>query len=392
MRHCFFVLILLLMSGQALAQGGPMTQAKTLLNPEISLDGLFAAGYFSEPDNLQFGAHDPAERGFTLQNLELTLGSTVDPYFRADTYLIFGLEEGESIIEVEEAYLTTLALPYRLQLIGGQFFTRFGRLNAQHPHFWNFADQPVINNRLFGPDGLRNPGMQLSWLAPLPVYLELIGSVQNANGETAASFLFESGETFGGRPLLERDVRRLNDLLYMGRLKNAWSPSDTVEVLMGASGLFGPNASGLDTHTEIFGVDFYGKWRPLNAQGGFPFVALQAEGMWRRYEAGEATVDSTVLLAEILRDRGFYAQGLWGFTRRWVAGTRVEYADGGDPQDPLRDRRWRLSPNLTFYPSVFSKWRLQYNVDFAEHIDDQALHAVILQFEFLIGKHGAHLF
>lgn len=392
MRNYIFVLILLLSPGQALAQVGPTTQAKTLLNPEISLDGLFAAGYFSEPENLQFGAHDPTEWGFTLQNLELTLGSTVDPYFRADAHLIFGLEEGETIIEVEEAYLTTLALPYRLQWIGGQFFTRFGRLNAQHPHVWDFADQPVINNRLFGPDGLRNPGMQLSWLTALPFYLEFIGSVQNADGETAASFLSESGETFGGHPMLERDVRRLNDLLYMGRIKSAWSPSDTVEVLMGASGLLGPNASGPDTRTEIFGVDFYGKWQPLYAQSGFPFVALQAEGMWRRYEADEAMVDSTVLLAETLRDRGFYIQGLWGFTRRWVAGTRAEYAKGGDAQDPLRDRRWRFSPNLTFYPSEFSKWRLQYNVDFAEHLDDKALHAVFLQFEFLIGKHGAHLF
>ncbi|MBI3995691.1 MAG: hypothetical protein HY349_06935 [Nitrospirae bacterium] len=70
----------------------------------------------------------------------------------------------------------------------------------------------------------------------------------------------------------------------------------------------------------------------------------------------------------------------------------MEYADGGDEADPLRDRRYRISPNLTFYPSEFSKWRLQYNYDLAEHLDDKPLHAVFLQFEFLIGSHGAHQF
>jgi hypothetical protein len=327
-----------------------------------------------------------------LQNLELTLAATVDPYARADAHIIYLInEEGESVLEIEEAYLTTLALPYQLQLIGGQFFTRFGRINSLHPHAWDFADQPVINNRLLGPDGLRNPGVQLSWLAPFPFYLELIGSIQNASGETAVSFL-SNEENFAdtkifpnpslGLSFAERGVRTLKDLLYMTRLKTAWTPSDTIEVVQGVSYLFGPNASGLDTHTEILGVDLYAKWRPVNAQAGFPFIAVQAEGMWRDYETP----------ADTLGDRGFYAQGLWGFTRRWVAGARVDYASGGDPVDPLRDRRWRLTPNLTFYPSEFSKWRLQYNVDFAKHLDDKALHAVFLQFEFLIGTHGAHVF
>ncbi len=362
------------------------------LNPEISLDGLAAAGYFSEAENLNFGGHDPKNQGFTFQNLELTLGATVDPYARADAHIIYLIEDGESVVELEEAYLTTLALPYRLQLIGGQFFTRFGRINPTHPHSWDFADQPVINNRLFEGDGLRNPGIQLSWLTPLPIYLEIIGSIQNANGETASSFLSVPLEEVGAHVLGERKVHHLDDLVYMGRVKNAWSLSDTVEMVIGGSGLFGPNASGLDSRTEIYGVDLYTKWRPLNAQGGFPFVAFQAEGMWRHYEADDIT--GIGLPNETLKDSGFYAQGLWGFAYRWVAGTRVEYTDGnGDnAADPLRDRRLRLSPNLTFYPSEFSKWRLQYNIDYAEHLNDKALHAVFLQFEFLIGTHGAHVF
>ncbi len=376
--------------------GRPMTQNQ---NPDISLDGLFAAGYFSDPNHLNLGGHDPKQRGFTLENLELTLGATVDPYARADAHIVYLIDEGgKSAVEVEEAFLTTLALPSRLQLIAGQFVTRFGRLNPTHPHTWDFADQPVINNRLFGPDGLRNPGVQLSWLAPLPWYLELVGSVQNAGGETAVSFLSVPTQQDGtvtvlaGHPLLTRGVERLEDLLYMGRMKSAWSPTETVEVVTGVSGLSGPNASGVATRTGIYGADFYSKWRPLSADHGFPFVAFQAEGLWRRYEAGAAMVNSGFLPGETLQDGGAYAQGLWGFIRRWVAGFRVEYANGGRADDLLRDRRWRLSPDLTFYPSEFSKWRLQYNADLSQRLGDATLHAVFLQFEFLIGTHGAHQF
>ncbi len=362
------------------------------MNPEIALDGLFAAGYFSEPDNLNFGGHDPKQRGFTLQNLELTLGATVDPYARADAHIIYLIdEEGESVVEIEEAYLTTLALPHHLQLIGGQFFTRFGRINSIHPHAWNFADQPVINNRLLGPDGLRNPGLQLSWLTPLPFYLELIGSIQNPGGETAVSFLstqenFNDKEVFpnsaSGLSFEERKIRGLDDFLYMTRLKAAMTPSDTIEIVSGTSALWGPNGSGVDTSTRILGIDFYGKWRPLSAQRGFPFLALQAEGMWRTYGAPSNTI----------RDHGLYAQGLWGFVPRWVVGGRVDYANGDETTNPLRDRRWRISPNLTFYPSEFSKWRLQYNYDRAQHLGNKPIHAVFFQFEFLIGTHGAHTF
>lgn len=376
------------------AQGGtpPLTRSAQTLNPEISLDGLFSAATFSDQDPLQFGAHDPNERGFTLQNLELTLAGNVDPYFRGEAHLIFGLEDGESFIEVEEAFLTTLSLPYGLQIMGGQFFTRFGRQNPLHPHAWAFVDQNIINTLMFGGDGLRSPGIQLSALLPLPFYLELIGSAQNAEGETAASFLFAPEETFAGRPIIERDVHDEGDLLYLGRIKTSLDLSESVTLVAGTSHLFGPNGTGENTVTRIHGVDLFVKWKPLTADHGWPFVTLQGEAMRRNYEAGEATLDDgTVLSEETFENDGFYIQSLYGFTRRWVAGIRYERADATDPVDPASGERRRASSNLTFYPSEFSKIRLQYNYDKSDDRDNP-IHAVFVQYEFLIGAHGAHTF
>jgi hypothetical protein len=115
--------------------------------------------------------------------------------------------------------------------------------------------------------------------------------------------------------------------------------------------------------------------------------------MWRKYEAGSFVhPDGDIIPREDLKDWGFYSQLLYGFRPRWVAGIRGEYAKGEDSSQPLQDRRYRLSANLTFYPSEFSKWRLQYNYDVSESRDDDAIHAIFLQWEFLMGAHGAHQF
>jgi len=56
----------------------------------------------------------------------------------------------------------------------------------------------------------------------------------------------------------------------------------------------------------------------------------------------------------------------------------------------LRAERFRLSPNLTLYPTEFSKVRLQYNYDHRDGIGSD--HSLWLQFEFILGAHAAHKF
>lgn len=377
------------------APGRPPTGLRLI---DISLDGLFSAGASTARESdlrlLELGAHDPKNRGFTVQNLELALSGAVDPYIRGDAFIVFQIdEEGESFVEVEEAYLTTQALPLGLQVKAGTFFSPFGRLNAQHPHRWSFVDQPVVSSRLLGPDGLRGPGAQLNWLLPTSFFAEASFGVQNSNGETAASFRSVAGEEFAGRVLLESEVRDPGDLLYVGRFSTSADMSDSFTILTGASHVTGPNATGPEARTSITGVDFYGKWRPLVNQRGWPFYAIQAELMTRSYEAAPQSLEGLLLPGETLRDWGAYLQGTWGFKTRWVAGMRFDWADGeGDTGvDPRRDFRLRISPNISFYPSEFSKFRLQYNWDRADHLEDDES-SLFFQFELLYGAHGGHSF
>jgi hypothetical protein len=180
--------------------------------------------------------------------------------------------------------------------------------------------------------------------------------------------------------------------LYVPRIASSFDLTDQQTLVVGASAAFGPNETGTDLRSQIYGADIYWKWKPANAQAGFPFVSWQTEGLYQRFDAGADP--SANLTAEVLRDWGFYSQVLWGFRPRWVAGLRGEYASGNhgeyDPYDVYRNERTRISPDLTFYPSEFSKIRLQYNYDHGALFGVE--HSVWLQFEFLLGAHGAHKF
>jgi hypothetical protein len=380
----------------------------SLLDLSFDLLGVGGSSSASEPElrDLEGGGHDPKNRGFTIQNVELTYAGVVDPYLRGDANVVLQIDPtGTSTVELEEAYLTTLDLPFHLQIKAGQFFGAFGRLNPTHPHTWDFVDAPVVNSRLLGGDGFRNPGAQVSWLTPLPFFAELVASAHNAQGETAASFRSTPGEQIAGRTLIDRRVRHLSDLVYLLRLRTSFDLGDEITIVPGISTLFGPNATAPDTSTQIYGADLYLKWKPLSNDHGWPYVAWQSEGIVRRYQAAAVLDEGSVAARrQTLTDWGAYSQLIWGFARPWNLGARYDFARGqhaafsvaGDTydtaSDPLRDRRHRISAMLTYYPSEFSKLRLQYNFDHAQFLPQRDAHSVYVQAEILFGAHGAHKF
>lgn len=411
---------------------------------DLGIIGTMAAGGSTAADienGTQSGGHDPYQRGFNLQGLELNLTGAVDPYFRANVNMLYSLDAaGESLFEVEEAWAESVALPGNLQVRAGQIYTAFGRHNSTHLHAWSFVDTPLVNGRFLGADGLRNPGARLAWLTPTPFYSELMLGIQNSHGAHAASFRSEghshdtTARSEDELPLAyrhadnDRGLVHGSDLLFSPRYALSFDINDRQTVLIGASGAFGPNSRGGEgsgeTTTQIYGVDLTWKWRSARHHGGFPFVQWQTEGLLRQYDAGAFQWDEdgdgavspgeiedldtglpALLGGETLTDYGFYTQVLYGFRKAWVVGLRFDWVDGrtGDYEnrnlaidgnrlsaDPERAARRRLSPNLTWYPSDFSKLRLQYNWDDRDQFGTD--HSVWLQFEFLLGAHAAHTF
>lgn len=384
---------------------------------DVSLDLLTVIGGSSERDEaleaLQGGAHDPKKRGFTLQQAELSLIGAVDPYFLAEGHIIATEDE----VELEEAFIQSTSLPWGLEVEAGYFFTEFGRINPSHPHAWTWLDQPVVNTRIFGGEGMRGAGVRVSKLLPTPWYSNFHLGAQDADGEFMASFLNgeiahdhgheeEGGHEvlgIGGRPIVEQETRDLEDLVYLARWENAVELSPTWTTKFGVSGLYGPNFTGTGGDTWIYGADALFKWVSETNERGRPFLQIESE-ITKRDLAADAYFDEAegeLLPSDTLEDWGGYVQALYGFEGRWAAGLRYEYASGsgdniiheGDyparDEDPFRDDRFRISPLAIYSPSEFTRIRLQYNYDEADHLDNAA-HSVWLGLEALIGAHPAH--
>jgi hypothetical protein len=356
------------------AQGAGALQK---LIPDISLIGDFALAAFSEDENLQGGGHDPTVNGFNLQQLEMSIQSNVDPYFRFDANIVFA----QFGVEVEEAYGTTLGLPFGLQARGGQFLTRFGRINPTHPHSWDFVDQPFAVSRVFGGEGNRGLGLELSWLTPLPWYVELVGSSNMAGGEATARSFFGQDDLGVDGPL---------DLEYVGAIKQFFPLSDDLSLLLGLSGATGPNATGRSNRSNVFGIDLYLKFRPITEES-ITVISLQSEWLYRRRQIPE----------DVLSDLTGYAQVFWRFAARWGVAIRYELGTpaldqdgeaGSDALDPdwTKDRH-RTSASLTFWPTEFSRLRIQGSADLPSW-RDEPIFALFLAAELAIGAHGAHSF
>jgi hypothetical protein len=328
-------------------QGGSAL-GRVLLLPDISVIGRVAAVYYQRdveiesPRDLSIvGPADTVKP--LLQELEVAFQAVVDPYARADVFISFGADS----VEVEEAYLTTLALPVGLQLKAGKFKSPFGRLNQQHPHVWDFVDAPLALQRILGPDALSGAGADLSWLSPLPWFAELHAGWQEVSPGLA------------GEP----------QSTGLARLIQYFDLAAGTTVGVGLSGAW--KLSGLGGSKNIAGADLFLKIRPPS---GRAYVALQ----------GEILADNLGAAGEGQQGGG-YAQLVWRSSPFWAFGARYDDAPavGGG-----RERRW--SALAGFLPSEFQRIRLQVSQDQLPGGRDGL--EVLLHVEFGIGAHGAHPF
>jgi hypothetical protein len=111
----------------------------------------------------------PAGRSFSLGESELIVSASIDPYFRGQ--LVAALTP-ENELEIEEAFFQTLALGRGFTLKGGRFLSGIGYQNEIHQHAWDFQDAPLAYKAFLG-GRLNDDGVQLKWIAPTELFVEL---------------------------------------------------------------------------------------------------------------------------------------------------------------------------------------------------------------------------
>jgi hypothetical protein len=366
-----------------------LSKVAQTLNPDISVIGIFAAAWYSRNDPYVFAEDDPQQTGVNLQELELAFQSIVDPYFRFDTFISFKQDS----VEVEEAYGTSLfSMPLNTQFRMGRMRAKFGRINQIHTHAQNFVTLPLVAAEFLG-EHLNPTSIEADFLIPVPWYMELSALGGSPDVETP---------TFATD---EANANNLAYLLYVFHLANFFEVSDSLGVNLGASFATGSNGTGSKERSNLYGVDLYAKYRPLR-QSPYTEFRLQSEFMWRQADTPE----------QRLEDYGFYAEGIYRFAKRWNTGLRFDLTDTNTPVSSsenglelasvdstglvsgrainpgatlgLPGRAYRISPMLTFAPSEFSQFRLEYDYLNQDYAGNQ--HAIFLQFQYAIGAHGAH--
>jgi hypothetical protein len=339
-------------------------------------DSWHIAGFI--PSGAETG---PGARSFNLGESEVVLAANVDPYFSAT--LIASIS-GENEIGIEEAFLRTLALPSGLTAKAGRFLSGFGYLNEVHAHAWDFVDQPLVYQAFFGGQRAQD-GVQLKWLAPTDLFVELgaeagngsefPGTRRNRNGPNGVTLFTHLGGDVGDSASWRAGVSWV-DLYAEDRV---YQDPDS------------PNAQVTNSFTgesQTWVIDAVLKWAP---NGDMTHHQLKLQGEYlRRTETGTLTYDTTgAALGSAYRSEqsGWYLQGTFAFLPRWRVGARYDALDSGlsgvNPD--------RITMMLDWSPSEFSRLRAQYAWDDARN-DGSTDRQFRLQYVIGIGAHGAHKF
>lgn len=360
--------------------------------------------------------HGELTRGFNLRESEITFTGNVDPYF--DAWFTAALrEEG---VEIEEAWIRTQSLPAGLQLKAGRFLSAIGYHNEKHLHSWHFADQNLAYRSLLGDHGLRGNGVQLSWLAPTTSFLELgvealqaedlerFGASINAS-ETAEEIDEESSGSFTPEPEELGLDDKAGPRLGMAYLRFGPDLGTEQGLQLGLSVAHHRDSQGF--HEEA-GPEFF------VTQGDSDLYGLQA--VYKRFPTGDYGVGGWTLAGEyfqaeseqqavfhtdnaepgtrVEQSQGAgYLEALYGFAPRWQLGLRhaatgfgAEIREGAEQEDLGVSRRDSLA--LTFFPTEFSKLRLQYSLNDLRDGEDEPFDQILLQYNLSLGAHGAHSF
>lgn len=400
----------------AATQSSARFAGENAFNPGISLilQGT-AARSSRDPESYRItgfapsgGEVSPAGRSFSLGESELVVTANIDPYFRG---LLIAALTPENEVEVEEASFQTLALGHGLTLKGGRFLSGVGYQNEVHQHFWDFYDAPLAYKAFLG-GRLNDDGVQLKWVAPTELFVELGAELgrgrgfpsteQSRNRAGAWSLFAHVGGDIGASTAWRAGLSHLRA-----------SPRE--RAFEDADSLGNPASQSFSGTSKLWIADFVLKWSPGGNATATNFK-LQGE-YFRRTESGSLRYDDSAQAVPQFgasftddyrsRQSGWYLQGVYQFMPRWRFGYRHDRLDSGSVNNrivasglgpaaadfPLlmsAHNPTRHTLMLDWSATEFSRLRLQLASDRSRLgvTDNQAL----IQYIFSLGAHGAHRF
>jgi hypothetical protein len=346
-------------------------------NPAIGFVGETIGSYTSKGPNVT-GLDRPGGFDFNLRSAELTLQASVDPFIRGYGVINASADPvtGEAALDVEEAALVTTSLPWNLTARAGRFFAEFGRLAYVHEHDLPFVNRPIVLDEYLGGES-RTDGVEVNYLFPTERFISLT---------------LGTGSGFGEVPNNVGNFRSLAGLNFWGRMSTYQDLNPNLSVEGGMSGLYNDKASGRgdipELQRRVGGLDFILRYNPLgqNVYRGFEWgsEALLSSGKFLVDPDGIPSNGDEV--RQRVNSFGLYSYIAGRLSRQWTVGFLFDYAQNVQNHD---EDVFRYSPYVTWKPSEFQLWRLQYSyTDQSPIAGLQSFQAVYLQWEFILGAHS----
>lgn len=354
------------------------------VNPDISVIPSFVVC----PQGEERCAFAEADGKIDLQEVELALQGYLNPFVRGDVFVAVG-EEG---VEVEEAYATVVRGlgPFQAKL--GKYRVDWGTVNPLHPHAYSWIFAPLVEERLFGPEGLNQIGGNLNAAFRAGERGQVALSLEALRGDLGGDFRVSDDpeavptglvcvgpgcQRFGENSVFEV-CRPGSDCALVPWIapeepsagpRIAWhgkasyfselAPGHSLQVAV--NGLTGTLDPVPDRKVTLYGLDFKYRWRPnkyesVNLIGSW--IASRADLEERRTVdrvcvGPDCGTDGSLqrdipISARIRGDRiatsGGYLIVDWQFDRRWNAGLKLDRAQWLDREE----RDWRAEAFVNF--------------------------------------------
>ena len=332
------------------------------------------------------------QEGFSLGESEVTMSANIDQTLYGQATIAVHEHEGETEVEIEEAFIESLSLGHGVTARAGRFFAPIGYLNQRHAHAWNFADAPLIYRGLFG-NQLSTDGLKLSYVLPTDQLIELGGTVGAGNSYPGSGehsgigdwlIYAKTGGDIGIESSWEASVSH-------------WESSPEDRAYSGGHSHDGGEASSPEFNgdTDISNISLIYKWAP---NGNFRQQNFSLIGEYFYLNDDGAITHEDEYASYKGNQYGGYVEGIYQFSPQWRSGLRYDWL-GSDHKasddelladaslDGSKNNPQRSSAMVEYLPSEFSRIRAQVNYDQSSEDDDLQL---LLQYTVSLGAHGAH--
>jgi hypothetical protein len=362
----------------------------TSFNPAVGivLNGKYNNFSEKEGDIAGFAIGEEGERGkegLGIDETEMNFSASVDDKFRGSATIALHEHEGETEVEIEEAYVATTALPAGVEVKAGRFFSELGYLNSHHGHSDDFADRP-LPNRAFLDNNYGDDGVQISAVLPTPIYTEIGAGAFRGDDFPAGG---ADGNDIGAWTAYGRVGGDVGDntswRLGVSTLQADGISRDANEDMVNFSG-----------DSSLYIADARAVYAPTGNNAEQELI-FQGEYFIRDEDGTYEDMDAgTGAIAYNDSQSGWYAQSVYKFHPQWRVGARYSQLYAGDVPvglvgsalDDGGHNPWAATAMVDWTNSEFSRVRAQFSRE--EVADGQEDNQFTLQYIMSLGAHGAH--